>query len=158
MSFDSFLKNLNNKYENPFNTVGFLLAGEETYGLGHSVHRIGNRVLRLFDEEGLTLVFRPKDLNLGLAVLVRTACDPYGIASNSFMINGIFFKSDNLLFNEIQIFKQFFDFVSGIDAGLISIRITYPTVSSLNYSKQILMYVIDRDHLDSFYRDEELLR
>jgi len=155
---DKFLKSFKSNYYNPFLNKYFFLVGEEIYGKSQNLHKIGG-ISRIFQKNDLIVKFEKKESVLGVALSVRTLCDPYGLDYFKISVNDREVEFDlSLVVEEVSLFRFLFDLVERVDDEEIRIKIGFTDSDSLTYSKQVLFYIIDEDHEDHFYRDEELKR
>ena len=158
MDLEDFLRTFKSKYENPFFDKGFALVGEETYGRGYHFHRVGG-ITKVFGDKNLTISFKKREIILGSALSVYTLSDPYALSEVRVRVNdtdlGITLE-DSL--DSIFFFNLLFNTIDVLDADNIKISVDFTDLKCLIYLKQVVYYIIDKDHLDSYYRDIELKR
>lgn len=105
----------------------------------------------------MSIIFLKKDLILALAVLSLTLCDYFVSGKKKIYFNEKEQKFDTNGANSLN--KTFTFFFEKFKENLIEeneIVIEFEKEQTWEYSKQILTYIIDENHKDSFFRDLEL--
>nr|AEV66611.1 polymerase [Oxytricha trifallax] len=155
LQIEDFIKNFKTEFKNPFLDKGFFIEGEETYGKGHEVHKIGD-VYHIYKDDLLTIRFKREDLVLGLTSCIYVMWDSCRSGEIELYANSKkLFLESIIVAGEVFTFKKIWDSLVLEDSPIMEIKIKYADRGMIEYSKQVLFYIVDKNHLDSYYRDKE---
>lgn len=155
MKIEDFIKNFKTKFKNPFLDKNFFIEGEETYGEGHDVHKIDN-VYHIYQDDLLTIRFKREDLVLGLTSCIYVMRDSCRSGKIELHANSTkLFLEPIIAVGDVFIFMKIWDSLVLDNIPVFEIKIKYVDKSMIEYSKQILFYIVDKNHLDSYYRNKE---